>query len=161
MGDSLLETYIDKDNYLIDLLTGLTSEERARPCYHPGSMVPAGNFVDLRFKEIVLHQWDIRSAIKEKAGLSSASLESMVILMKNLLPPVHCGGPSGLDHLDKPVRSRVLSEKPGACDCGYVVEGDKFRYEPMLKCGGCDIPLPHPHIRPLDVRTDLGWAGDF
>ena len=68
LGDKLLETFIEKDNILINLLAGLGPEDQAKPCYHPGSIVPAGNFVDLRFKEIVLHQWDIRSAIEEKAG---------------------------------------------------------------------------------------------
>ena len=50
LGDKLLETYLEKDNHVIKLLTGLNPEDQAKPCYHPGSIVPAGNFVDLRFK---------------------------------------------------------------------------------------------------------------
>ncbi|SVD73176.1 uncharacterized protein METZ01_LOCUS426030, partial [marine metagenome] len=53
------ETFIEKDNHLIDLLTGLSLEDQVKPYYRTGSIVLAGNFVDLRFKEPVLHQWDI------------------------------------------------------------------------------------------------------
>ena len=53
------ETLIEKDNHLIDLLTGLSLEAQFKPCYHTGSIVPAGNFVALPFKELVLRQRDI------------------------------------------------------------------------------------------------------
>ena len=82
LGDKLLETYFEKDNHLINLLTSLSPGDQAKPCYHPGSIVPAGNFVDLRFKEVILHEWDIRSAIEEKAGLSASGLASMIILIQ-------------------------------------------------------------------------------
>ena len=161
LGDSLLETYIDKDNHLIDLLTGLTSEERARPCYHPGSMVPAGNFVDLRFKEIVLHQWDIRSAIEEKAGLSSASLESMVILIEESFASgsLRWAFWSGT-HLDKPVRYRFDVKSPVPVTADIVVEGDKFRYEPDAQCAADVTFRCHTHIFALLMygRISAGQA---
>jgi uncharacterized protein (TIGR03083 family) len=130
LGDDLLSTYIEKDNHLIKLLTGLSPENQAKPCYHPGSIVPAGNFVDLRFKEIVLHQWDIRSAIEEKAGLSAASLESMVILIQESFASgslrwAFWAGPA----LDRPVRYRFDVKTPVPVTADIVVEGDKFRYE--------------------------------
>ena len=47
LGDKWLETYMEKDNHLINLLTGLSPEERARPCYHPGSIVPALSLIHI------------------------------------------------------------------------------------------------------------------
>jgi len=147
LGDKLLETFIEKDNHLINLLTGLGSEDQAKPCYHPGSIVPAGNFVDLRFKEIVLHQWDIRSAIEEKAGLSAASLESMVILIQESFASgslrwAFWAGPA----LDKPVRYRFEVKSPVPVTADIVVEGDKFRYEQDAQ-GTADVTYRcHTHI---------------
>ena len=138
---------MDMDYHLINLLTGLSPEERARPCYHPGSIVPAGNFVDLRFKEIVLHQWDIRSAIEETAGLSAASLESMAILIQESFASgslrwAFWSGPA----LDKPVRYRFEVKSPVPVTADIIVEGDKFRYEQDAE-GTADVTFRcHTHI---------------
>jgi uncharacterized protein (TIGR03083 family) len=147
LGDKLLETYLEKDNFLINLLTGLSTEEQVIPCYHPGSIVPAGNFVDLRFKEIVLHQWDIRSAIEEKAGLSAASLGSMVILIQQSFASgslrwAFWAGPP----LVRPVRYRFEVKTPVPVTADIVVEGDKFRYEETPQ-GEADVTFRcHTHI---------------
>ena len=147
LGDKLLETYLEKDNILINLLTGLSPEDQVKPCYHPGSIVPAGNFVDLRFKEIVLHQWDIRSVIEEKSGLSAASLGSMVILIQESFASgslrwAFWSGPP----LDRPVRYRFEVKSPVAVTADIVVEGDKFRYEEAPQ-GTADVTFRcHTHI---------------
>ena len=147
LGDKLLETYLEKDNILINLLTGLSPEDQVKPCYHPGSIVPAGNFVDLRFKEIVLHQWDIRSVIEEKSGLSAASLGSMVILIQESFASgslrwAFWSGPP----LDRPVRYRFEVKSPVAVTADIVVEGDKFRYEEEPQ-GTADVTFRcHTHI---------------
>ncbi|MDA0263247.1 MAG: maleylpyruvate isomerase N-terminal domain-containing protein [Chloroflexi bacterium] len=147
LGDELLETYVEKDNLLINLLTGLSPEDQAKPCYHPGSIVPAGNFVDLRFKEVVLHEWDIRSAIEEKAGLSAASLASMVILINQSFASgslrwAFWAGPP----LDKPVRYRFEVKSPVPVTADIVVEGDKFRYDETPQ-GEADVTFRcHTHI---------------
>ena len=147
LGDKLLETYLEKDNILINLLTGLSSEDQVKPCYHPGSIVPAGNFVDLRFKEIVLHQWDIRSVIEEKSGLSAASLGSMVILIQESFASgslrwAFWSGPP----LGGPVRYRFEVKSPVALTADIVVEGDKFHYEEAPQ-GTADVTFRcHTHI---------------
>jgi len=150
LGDQLLSTFIEKDNILINLLTGLSAEDQAKPCYHPGSIVPAGNFVDLRFKEIVLHQWDIRSAIEEKAGLSPASLGSMVILIQESFASgslrwAFWAGPP----LDRPVRYRFEVKSPVPVTADIVVEGDKFRYEESLQVTADVTFRCHTHILAL------------
>ncbi len=147
LGDQLLSTYMEKDNILIRLLTGLSPEDQVKPCYHPGSIVPAGNFVDLRFKEVVLHEWDIRSAIEEKATLSSASLASMIILIKESFASgslrwAFWAGPA----LDHPVRYRFEVKSPVPVTADIVVEGDKFRYEEAPQ-GRADVTFRcHTHI---------------
>ena len=147
LGDQLLDTYIERDNHLIDLLTGLSPEDQVKPCYHPGSIVPARNFVDLRFKEVVLHEWDIRSAIEDKATLSPASLASMVILIKQSFASgslrwAFWAGPP----LDQPVRYRFEVKTPVPVTADIVVEGDKFRYEEAPQ-GEADVTFRcHTHI---------------
>ncbi|MCH7738107.1 MAG: maleylpyruvate isomerase family mycothiol-dependent enzyme [Chloroflexi bacterium] len=147
LGDKLLETYLEKDNFLIDLLTGLGPDDQVKPCYHPGSIVPAGNFVDLRFKEIMLHQWDIRSAIEDNATLSPASLASMVILIQQSFASgslrwAFWAGPP----LERPVRYRFEVKSPVPVTADIVVEGDKFRYEEAPQ-GTADVTFRcHTHI---------------
>ena len=81
LGGKLLAALEDRTNHLTQLLAGLSPEDQDKPCYHPGGIVPAGNFVDLRFKELALHEWDIRSALEPEAQLSPESLPSIIILI--------------------------------------------------------------------------------
>jgi uncharacterized protein (TIGR03083 family) len=55
LGDQLMATFEERDSQLNRLLAQLSPQDREKPCYHPGSIVPAGNFVDLMFKELALH----------------------------------------------------------------------------------------------------------
>ena len=131
LGDGLLSALEARTNHLVQLLSGLSPEDRAKPCYHPGSIVPAGNFVDLRFKELGLHQWDIRSALEPGTGLAPDSLTSMVILINENFASgsirwAFWAGPA----LDKPVRYRFEVSEPIAFNADIVVEGDRFRFEP-------------------------------
>ena len=130
LGGNLLAALETRTNHLIQLLSGLNAEDRQKPCYHPGSVVPAGNFVDLRFKELALHQWDIRSALQPDAGLIPASMASMVILMNESIASgsirwAFWAGPA----LDQPLRYRFNVVDPVAFQADIVVEGDKFRFE--------------------------------
>ena len=147
LGDKLLETYLEKDNHLINLLTGLGPQDQLKLCYHPGSIVPAGNFVDLRFKEVILHEWDIRSAIEEKAGLSASGLASMMILIQESFASgslrwAFWAGTA----LDSPVRYRFDVKSPIPVTADIVVQGDKFRYEAASE-GTADVIFRcHTHI---------------
>ncbi|MBC8281490.1 MAG: maleylpyruvate isomerase N-terminal domain-containing protein [Chloroflexi bacterium] len=147
LGDKLLETYLEKDNHLINLLTGLGPQDQVKPCYHPGSIVPAGNFVDLRFKEVILHEWDIRSAIEENAGLSASGLASMIILIQESFASgslrwAFWAGPA----LDHPVRYRFDVKNPIPVTADIVVEGDKFSYETASEATADVTFRCHTHI---------------
>ncbi|PKB78675.1 MAG: hypothetical protein BZY88_17190, partial [SAR202 cluster bacterium Io17-Chloro-G9] len=81
LGDRLLSSLKEQDDQLATVLTGLTPQDRIKPCYHPGGMVPAGNFIDLRLKELALHEWDIRSPTEPDTRLSRECLPSIMILL--------------------------------------------------------------------------------
>jgi uncharacterized protein (TIGR03083 family) len=130
LGGGLLSALEDRTNHLTGLLARLSPEERNKPCYHPGGIVPAGNFVDLRFKELALHQWDIRSELEPGTGLASDSLPSMVVLLTESFASgsirwAFWPGPA----LDQPVRYRFDVAEPAPFKADIVVEGDKFRFE--------------------------------
>ena len=139
LGVELLGALGARTSHLTQLLLGLSPEDRDKPCYHPGGIVPAGNFVDLRFKELALHQWDIRSALEPAGGLILESLPSIVVLMTQSFASgsirwAFWPGPA----LDQPARYRFDVEVPVPFKADIVVEGDKFRFE-QSSAGPADV----------------------
>ena len=130
LGDQLLATLSANTDRLVQLLLGLRPEDRHKPCYHPGGIVPAENFVDLRFKELGLHQWDIRSVLEPDAEVVPRSCPSMIVLITESLASgslrwAFWGGLA----LSEPVRYRFEVLEPTPFQADIVVEGDKFRLE--------------------------------
>ena len=130
LGDQLLSTLATNTDHLLQLLLGLRLEDRYKPCYHPGGIVPAENFVDLRFKELALHQWDIRSVLESGAEVVPGSWPSMIVLITESLASgslrwAFWGGPA----LSQPVRYRFEVLEPTRFRTDIVVEGDQFRLE--------------------------------
>jgi uncharacterized protein (TIGR03083 family) len=130
LGDQLLSTLATNTDHLLQLLLGLSPEDRHKPCYHPGGIVPAENFVDLRFKELALHQWDIRSVLEPDAAVVPGSWPSMLVLITESLASgslrwAFWGGPA----MTQPVRYRFEVLEPTLFRADIVVEGDKFRLE--------------------------------
>ena len=130
LGDQLLATLTQRDSQLVSVLAGLAPENLETPCYHPGGIVPAGNFIDLRLKELALHEWDVRSPQDPEAGLSGACLPSIMILLANSLasgslPWAFWPGPS----LANPVRYRFDVTRPVPIRVDIAVSGDKVRLE--------------------------------
>src|SRR5512134_2123787 len=50
LGDQLLDAFAGTGAHLNRTLAGLTAEQRQIRCYHPGGMVLAENFIELRLK---------------------------------------------------------------------------------------------------------------
>ena len=139
LGGELLSTLEARTKHLLQLLSGLSPEDRDKPCYHSGGIVPAGNFVDLRFKELALHQWDIRSVFEPSVALAPDSLPSMVVLLTGSFASgsirwAFWPGPA----LDRPVRYRFDVVEPAPFKADIVVDGDKFRLEEAL-AGPADV----------------------
>ena len=130
MGGRLLPAYQEQDSHLIALLAGLNPQDQDRPCYHPGGIVPAGNFVDLRFKELAMHAWDIQSRLEADARLIPDSLPSIILLISKSvasgsLPWAFWPGPG----LASTVRYRFEVAEPVPVNAQIAVEGDKARLE--------------------------------
>jgi uncharacterized protein (TIGR03083 family) len=130
LGDQLLPAYDTADAHLNRVLSGLRPHERETPCYHPGGLVAAQNFMDLRLKELVLHEWDIRSALERDAHLSAASFPAV---LENVSESIASGslrwafwsGPA----LPFPVRYRFVIAGPGPRKPDLVVDGETIRLE--------------------------------
>jgi len=78
LGEQLLTAYDATDDQLNRLLAGLSPQDRAKPCYLSGGLVPAQHFIDLRLKELAIHEWDIRSCLEPNAQVSPASLPAIM-----------------------------------------------------------------------------------
>jgi len=128
LGDQVLAAYTTTDDQLNRLLSGLSPQDREKPCYHPGGIVPAQNFIDLRLKELVMHEWDIRSCLKPDAHLSSAGLPAIMTTISDSIasgsiPWAFWPGP----RLSTPVRYRFAVTGISPRQTDIIVEGDTMR----------------------------------
>ena len=178
-GDQLLPAFEDRDHKLNGLLAGLSAQDREKPCYHPGGIVPAGNFVDLRIKEVALHDWDIRSSLEPNARLSPEAVPSIMLLLARSLasgsfPWAFWPGPK----LSEPVRYRFEVAEPVPIRADIAVEGDRARLEDagdgpadvtfrcntetyLLLINGRVSPAPAMADGRLTVEGDAGLAAKF
>ncbi len=81
LGDRLLEQFRAANAHLVELLAGLQPEAQTVLCYHPGGMTQAQQFIDLRLKELAVHEWDIRSSLEPSASLAVACLPAILRLI--------------------------------------------------------------------------------
>jgi uncharacterized protein (TIGR03083 family) len=130
LGAQLLATFDAANDHLNGLLAGLGPEQRGIPCYHPGGIVKAQNFIDLRLKELALHEWDIRAALAPDAHLSPTSLPAILTTISESIASgslrwAFWSGPQ----LPTPVRYRFAVTGPGPSKSDIVVEGNTLRME--------------------------------
>ena len=161
------------------VLAGLGQEHLETPCYLPGGIVPAGNSIDLRLKELALNEWDIRSALEPEAGLFQECLPSIMILLANSLATGSLSwaiwpGPS----LTAPVHYRFDVTTPFPISVEIAVAGDQVRLEDagqgnpdvtfrchtetfLLLINGRLAPSPAIANGRLAVEGDSGVAANF
>jgi uncharacterized protein (TIGR03083 family) len=130
LGDQLLPAFDAANGHLNSLLAGLEPEQRTIPCYHPGGIVKAQNFIDLRLKELALHEWDIRAGLEPAAQVSPASLPAMLTTISESIASgslrwAFWSGPP----LPAPVRYRFAVTGPGPSKSDLVVNGTTLRLE--------------------------------
>src|SRR5882672_4120161 len=130
LGDALLATFDAANDRLNSLLAGLEPEQRSIPCYHAGGLVKAQNFMDLRLKELAVHEWDIRAALEPEAHVSSASIPAIMTTISESIASgslrwAFWSGP----HLTTPVRYRFAVTGLGPSKSDIVVEGNTLRME--------------------------------
>jgi uncharacterized protein (TIGR03083 family) len=130
LGDQLLAAFDTANDHLNSLLAGLQPEQQTLPCYHPGGIVKAQNFIDLRLKELALHEWDIRAGLESEAQVSPASLPAMLTTISESIASgslrwAFWSGPP----LPAPVRYRFAVTGPGPSKSDLVVDGTTLRLE--------------------------------
>ena len=130
LGDQLLATFDTTNDHLNRLLAGLRPQERPLLCYHPGGMVAAQNFIDLRLKELAVHEWDIRAGREPEARLSPASIPAIMTTISESIASgslrwAFWSGPK----LPTPVRYRFIVSGTGPSKSDIVVDGDRLRME--------------------------------
>lgn len=137
LGDKLLSEFDASNEELDGVLSNLNAEDGARPCYHPGGLVPARNFIDLRMKELVLHEWDIRSTLDSEFHLFPEGLPSIMRLASNSLASgsVRFGFWTDSQITDS-VRYRFLVDGPAPDKSDIVIDGN----EPRLEAAGESTP---------------------
>jgi uncharacterized protein (TIGR03083 family) len=130
LGDELLRTFDSTNERLNHILAALRPEERTILCYHPGGMVAAQNFIDLRLKELAVHEWDIRAGLEAEASLSPASLPAILTTISEAIASgslrwAFWTGPK----LPAPVRYRFVVSSIGPRKSDIVVDGEALRME--------------------------------
>src|SRR5712691_1472282 len=130
LGDQVLATFDTAHDHLNGLLAGLEPEQRDIPCYHPGGLVKAQNFMDLRLKELAVHEWDIRAAPEPEAHVSPASIPAIMTTISESIASgslrwAFWSGP----HLTTPVRYRFVVTGLGPSKPDIVVERNTLRME--------------------------------
>jgi hypothetical protein len=130
LGDQLFVKFDAANDHLNSLLAGLEPEQRSIPCYHPGGIVKAQNFIELRLKELALHEWDIRAGLEPPAQVSPASLPAMLTTISESIASgslrwAFWSGPP----LPVPVRYRFAVTGPGPSKSDLVVDGTTLRLE--------------------------------
>src|SRR5215510_6539912 len=130
LGDQLLATFDAANDRLNSLLAGLKPEQRNIPCYHPGGIVKAQNFMDLRLKELAVHEWDIRAALEPEAHVSPASIPAIMTTISESIASgslrwAFWSGP----YLTTPVRYHFVVTGLGPSKSDVIVEGNTLRME--------------------------------
>jgi uncharacterized protein (TIGR03083 family) len=161
LGDRLLDTFAATGDHLNRTLARLTPAERQIPCYHPGGMVAAENFIELRLKELGVHEWDIRSALEPGAHLSPAFFAGILATISESIASgslrwAFWSGPAPA----APVRYRFAIGGPGPARPDLVIDGQGMRMEDAGTARpdvtfGCDT---ESYILLVYGRLDLGAA---
>jgi uncharacterized protein (TIGR03083 family) len=130
LGDQLLATFDAANDRLNSLLAGLAPEQREIPCYHPGGIVKAQNFMDLRLKELAVHEWDIRAALEPEAHVSPASIPAIMTTISESIASgslrwAFWAGP----YLTTPVRYHFVVTGLGPSKPDVIVEGNTLRMD--------------------------------
>jgi uncharacterized protein (TIGR03083 family) len=130
LGETLLATYDAANDRLNALIAGLNPTQRATPCYHPGGIVQAQNFMDLRLKELAMHEWDIRAGLEPEAHVAPATLPAILTTISEAIASgslrwAFWSGPQ----LPAPVRYRFVIAGQGPSKSDIVVDGSTIRME--------------------------------
>ena len=124
LGDSLLTAFDAAYAELAQELDGFASSgDWGTLCWHMrrGAM-PASDYVELRIQELVVHDWDMRSALDDGASLDPRGIPALMDASPKWLGMTFRPGP----RLDAPVTFRFDT---GGKNLTVTVEGDRFEFQ--------------------------------
>jgi uncharacterized protein (TIGR03083 family) len=130
LGDQLLDRFRAANTHLAQVLAQLRPEQQTMPCYHPGGITQVHQFVDLRLKELAVHEWDIRASLEPPARLSAACLPAIIRLIDGATASGSLRwGFQGGAQLAAPVRYRFEITGPVSYHTDLVLAGDTIHQE--------------------------------
>jgi uncharacterized protein (TIGR03083 family) len=161
LGDQVLTTFVTSGRHLNQTLADLKVDERDTPCYHAGGIVAAQNFIELRLKELGVHEWDIRAGLEPPGRMSAATFPAILTTISESIASgslrwAFWSGPAPAT----PVRFRFRVSGPGPTKPDLVIDGQTVRMEdagaaPAPVTFGCDTET---YILLVYGRLDLDAA---
>lgn len=130
LGRELLNTFQQTGDQLNDVLAALQPEDYAKPCYHPGGIVPARRFIDLRLKELATHEWDMRSPHEPDFVLSPQCVPAILGLITDSIASgsLRWGFWAG-EALPAPVRYQFNLSGPMPIQTSFVIDGGEVKVD--------------------------------
>ncbi len=139
LGDQLLPVFKGRNDELNGLFSRLGPQDWAKQCYLPARTIPVWLYADIRFMELAIHGWDIRSRLGHHGGLPPESLPSSVNVISELF---------------------VLFFWPASQSTQRAL----YRFNVSGPFGGCDVEVEHDgaRIQPLsDSPADVTFGCDL
>jgi len=136
-GDNLLELFKDNYSALHNVLLGFTVNDWDLPCWHARSgVINSGQYLDLRVQELVVHQWDIFSALDETFHLDTEGIRLLFGIANNWLAMTFRPSPA----LEIPVVYRFNVDGLHSSVSHLICYGDRFEIcNGILNKVNCDI----------------------
>ncbi len=136
-GDNLLELFKDNYSALQKILRGFTVNDWDLPCWHARSgAISSGQYLDLRVQELVVHQWDIVSALDDTVHVDPEGMRLLLGIANNWLKATF--RPSA--PLEVPVVYRFNVDGMDSPVSHLICYGDRFEIcNDILNEVNCDI----------------------
>jgi uncharacterized protein (TIGR03083 family) len=126
-SDQLLDIFTDRNAQLYKLIDRFKPKDWEKPCYHPLGPREVKVLIVFRAIELSLHAWDIQSV---RAPSTSLLPESLPILMERI-PAMLSATFRSATRLPVPLRYRFLVTGAVTGEHDLIIEGDRFRVEPI------------------------------
>ena len=136
-GDNLLELFKDNYSALHNVLLGFTVNDWDLPCWHARSgTITSAQYLDLRVQELVVHQWDIFSALDDAVHLDPEGMRVLFGTANNWLEMTFRPSPP----VEIPVVYRFNVDGIDSPVLHLICYGDRFEIcNDILNDVNCDI----------------------
>lgn len=126
LGDQLLSAFVEGNEELDRVLSGIRPQDWDNLCYHAMGPEPVRVWIDMRITELTMHGWDIRSSFDTKATLSPESLTALINTIPRAVRRAFRPNAARL----RPVRYRIEVTGPISISHDIVLSPEGARSEP-------------------------------